>query len=180
MSDSIIETMQTSAVTSSSGGTVTGNVFIGGRVNVNLAASASATGNLYADNFAGGFGVDGDSYVAAATACTGALTTSVSWSLRVAPNGKQIQLLLPATIGTTTASAIFSYGVVIPVQYRPTANLWYPCFVEDNGVTLATPGLLQINASTGVITVLKSAAGDNFTNAATGGLPTAISVAWNL
>jgi hypothetical protein len=177
MSNSIIESMIDSVVTGSVGGNQSSNVFIGGRNNVLLSGTAQL--NTYIDNNLGAVGIDGDSYVAASSACTGALTTSVSWSLRLSPSNKQVTLALPATTGTTTANPSFTYAVSIPSQYRPPANQWFTCVIEDNGATVATPGLLQITTA-GVITILKSAGGGNFTNAATGGLQTATCVTWNL
>lgn len=180
LSDSLIETLQDSGVTGQAGGTVGGNLFIGGRNNINLTPSTISPVNQYIDNVGGGFGIDGDLYIPPTAACTGALTTSSSfWRIRLAPNGRQVTLLIFATVGTLTGNPSFTYGAVIPSQYCPPVNCWFPCFVEDNNATLAQPGLLQVTSG-GVISILKSAGGGNFTNATTGGLQMATSVTWDL
>lgn len=179
MSASVIETLQDSVVTGQAGGTVTGNLFIGGRNNITL--NGTFSGNLYADNNLGGFGVDGDNLTSAVAACTGALTINAQWQVRLSPNGKQVTLTLPQTAGTTTASASFTYGVVLPSQYRPSSNLRQPVIIEDNGGTVNQPGQVFINASTGAITVFKDIVGTGtFTNGGTGGLPGLTELTWNL
>lgn len=176
MSDSIIETMQDSIVTGQSGGTVSANLFIGGRNNVAL--NGTFSGNLYADNSAGQFGADNDLFAAASTACTGALPTSVVWTL--VKTGQQIQLDLPVTLGTTTAATSYAYGVALPTTYRPSTDKWFPCIIQDASATQAASGIIQISASTGIITVFRNTTGGDFTNGGTGGLQTGTSVGWRL
>ena len=53
---------------------------------------------------------------AASTACTGAITTAVSWKLtRV---GNVVTLTLPPVTGAATSSINFEFGVLIPSGYR--------------------------------------------------------------
>jgi hypothetical protein len=179
MSDSIIETMQSSTVVGVAGGAVTNNVFMGARANVTLGGTFS--GNLYVDNLGGGFGIDGDSFVSASTACTGALTTAISYTVRLGPSGKEVILELPSIVGTTTAAASFTLGVPLPVQFRPPANLRQPCIIEDSGGTLNQLGQIFVTASTGVVIVFKDIVGTGtWTNGQTGGLPALTEVKWGL
>jgi hypothetical protein len=179
MSNSIIESLADSGITGQATGNVTNNVFIGGRNNITLNGAFSR--NLYADNNLGQFGVDGDNFTSAATACTGALTASAQYTARLSPNGKQATLTLPAVTGTTTAASSFAFGVVLPTQFRPSANVRQPVIIEDNGVTPNQVGQVIINASTGAITVFKDVAGSGtFTNGGTGGFPGLTELQWNL
>ncbi len=178
MSASIIESMQDSVITGQVGGSVTGNLFLGGRNNITL--SGTASGNLYADNFAGGFGIDGDSYISPSTACTGALTVSVSYTVRLMPNGKDVKLNLPAIVGTASAATNFTINPALPVQFRPGATLRQPIIIEDNGGTLNQLGQVIISTA-GVITVFKDIVGTaTFTAAAGAGLPAETEVGWGL
>lgn len=110
----------------------------------------------------------GDVYLGAATACTGAITTSLAWNITKV--GEIVTLLLPPTTGTATATPWFKYGELIPTKYRPSSSLAFPCVIQDNGATVAGPGMIVIAASTGAIAVYKDAVGSNYTNAAASGL----------
>ena len=176
MSNSEIATLGGNTVTSNASGNVSGNLFKGFRTNVTLSGTTT-TPNIYLDNNTGASGIDGDSFTAANTACTGALTTSVVWKLSLSSNGKQATLSLPATTGTTTAATNFAYGIAIPAAYRPGNTLRFSVNTEDNGASLQ--GLCVITASTGVIQIFKDAtAAVNFTNGDTGGLPSQTCVTW--
>jgi len=179
LSDSVIETLQSGTVVGQAGGNVTNNLFIGARTNITLSGSSSS--NLYSDVLGGVYGIDNDSFTSASTACTGALTVAVQWTVRMSPNGKMVTLALPATQGTTTAAASFAYGVVLPVQFRPSANLRQAVIVEDSGGTLNQLGQVVIVAATGAISVFKDIVGTaNFTNGGVGGLPGLTEISWNL
>jgi hypothetical protein len=179
MSNSIIESMEGSIITGQATGNVHSNLFIGGRNNITL--NGAFSGNLYADNNLGQFGVDGDSFTSTATACTGALTTSAQFTVRLMPNAKTVVLSLPAVTGTTTAATSFAFGVVLPTQFRPSANVRQPVIIEDNGGTPNQVGQVIITASTGAITVFKDIAGSGtFTNGGTGGFPGLTELQWNL
>jgi hypothetical protein len=105
---------------------------------------------------------DYDEYTAANTACTGALIVSVSWKL--VKVGKLVTLTIPSTYGAAQAASTVVYGVAIPTKYKPSANLSFPCPVTDSGTNQASPGLIFITSSTGVITLYKSMGFSNFTN----------------
>lgn len=175
MTNSFIETMGDSVVTGTAGGTVGGNIFAGGRDNITLSGTVSPP-NIYLNNTLGAVGIDGDSFTAANTACTGALTTSVVWTLRLDPTGKKVALSLPATTGTTSAASSFTYGVVIPAAYRPGANIRKVIETVDNGTNFI--GIATVVASTGAIVVTKDAASDNFNNSTTGGIPSQVILEW--
>lgn len=181
LSNSVIESVNGQTVVGIAGGTVTQNVFIGQRTNINLTASTASL-NLYADNLAGGFGVDADLFTSVSTACTGALTTPISYQIRMSPNGKQVTLNIPAIVGTTTAAASFTLAVAIPAAYRPTQNLRSLVAIEDSGATVNQPGQVFVTASTGVIIVFKDivGTGNNWTNGVTGGLASGTEITWNL
>lgn len=117
-------------------------------------------------------------YTAASAACTGCLTTAVIWKLSL--NGNQVTLSLPATTGTCTAAPSFSYGTAIPAAFRPAVDTsWVLGAMSDNGVTVAQPGMIQVVAATGVITVFKDPVNTNFT-VASGGLFRPTGVSWTL
>ena len=122
-------------------------------------------------------GIPGDlnEYRAASTACTGALTVSVSWKL--SRLGDIVTLQLPATMGTGVAASGIVYGVQIPASFRPTETMdWYVAEVKNNGAFLTTPGLVQVDTS-GTISVFQNSGGANFTAGQPAGL-LATSVSW--
>lgn len=123
----------------------------------------------------------GDQYSAASAPCTGAITTSSGWGLTA--TGGVVTLKLPNVTGTATAAPSFTFGTAIPVKYRPSASLAWPCFIKDNNANVATPGMLMVDYLTGNITLYKDGTGvANFTNAATAGLAqgAGISVSWTI
>ena len=121
---------------------------------------------------------DYDEYIAADTACTGAITASAIWKLTKV--GKVVTLTLPGVQGAGVAAAGIVFGVALPAKYRPTASLMFVSIpLTDNAAALATPGALFINSSTGVMTVFKDGtATGNFTVTANAGLTYATSVSW--
>lgn len=181
LSNSVIETMIDSGVAGQVGGNVSSNVFIGGRNNVTLTGVTITTPNIYIDNFTGTVGFDNDSITTSSSACTGALTTSISYKMVIAPNGKQVTCRLPSIQGMTTAAASFALAVAIPAQYRPSSNLRNLVAIVDNGSTLNQPGQVVINASTGVISIFKDIVGTgNWTNGTTGGLASETDLTWSI
>jgi hypothetical protein len=180
MSNSIIETMVDSIVQGQTGGSVSNNVFIGGRNNV-TAGGGTFSSNIYADNFSGEFGVDGDLVAPTVTPCTGALTANSQWQLRLSPNGKTIFLELSSTIGVASAAASFSFGTVIPAAYRPATTLVFGgILIQDNGTLSNQPGKVTVT-SFGVITVNKDMVGSAaFTAGTAAGIPSNVIVNWNL
>lgn len=159
------------------GGTAANNTFIGSRSA--LTFSGTDTLNTGFDQALGEYWATNDRYTAASTACTGALTTAVVW--KVVKAGQLVTLTLPSTVGTTSAAASFTYGVALPAQYRPAADIRQPCVIQDNGASLNQAGFIEIAASTGVIKVYKDIVGTgNWSAAAGGGTPAASSVSWRL
>ena len=93
-------------------------------------------------------------YTAPSTACTGALTISVSY--KAVKIGRLVTLTLPVTIGTTSASGSFSYGNVLPTALRPTDNQGGGTLVSELNVTYVG----QFSVSTaGVITIYRNTGG---------------------
>lgn len=95
---------------------------------------------------------------------TGARTTgAMSWTYsRV---GKSINVTVTNTADASCSAATFSGTAQIPSGYRPSSSLFFPIPVKDNGSNQASPGYLQITTG-GNVTIGKSYASDNFTNAA--------------
>ena len=122
---------------------------------------------------------DYDEYTAAAAACTGAITPTVTWKLTKI--GNQVTLTLPATNGTATAVAGWDYGTVIPAKYRPAASVHWAVPMKNNGAYQASPGVIFVNASTGLIQAYRLA---DFTSAFTGGANAgtdyAMSMSWTI
>lgn len=117
---------------------------------------------------------------AASTACTGAITTAVSWkATRV---GKVVNLTLPATFGTATTATYFEYGVVLPTAFRPAASIGFACQIKDADANSAVPGLIFV-LTTGAIRVYKDmTAATNFTTGLTAGLGQSIgtAISWTI
>lgn len=116
-------------------------------------------------------------YTAPSAACTGAITTSAIWKLtRV---GNLVTLTLPITTGTATAVTSFTFGEVLPSQFRPLENLTQVVDVRDNGARTTQVGMVFITASTGAIQVYRSTnATTAFTNAASAGINESKSISW--
>lgn len=107
--------------------------------------------------------------VSASAACTGAITTAAVW--KAVKIGRVVTLTLPVTTGTAAAQTEFSYGVVLPVAFRPIQNLTAPVDVFDNGARQLQAGMIFITASSGNIQVYRSFnATSAFTAAATAGI----------
>ena len=119
---------------------------------------------------------DYDEYTAASTACTGALTVSVVWSLTKI--GNVVTLLLPQTVGTTTAAAYFDFGLALPVKYRPATSVYHPAVISDNGVFYSSV-IVVIN--TGVIRVYRNLnLTTNFGTSANSGLTGLRAISWTV
>lgn len=117
----------------------------------------------------------GEAYSSASVACTGAITTSASWSL--VKTGNVVTLRIPNVTGTASAATYFAFGEVIPAKYRPSHSIGLPCGIKDNGANQATPGWAYIDYLSGEIRVYRSIGlGTNYTAAATAGLSSDASV----
>jgi hypothetical protein len=117
------------------------------------------------------------SYTAASTACTGAITTAAIW--KISRSGNVVTLTLPALLGTGVATTNFAFGVVIPVEFRPTANAGFVTApIVNNAAAQSAPGLIFVT-TTGVISVfLNGTATGNFTAGVNAGLGYQTSVSW--
>jgi len=116
-----------------------------------------------------------DEYTSASTACTGAVTASVSW--KVTKAGRIVTLTLPDTQSAGVAVASFVYGVTLPTTFRPLATVQFLTPIVNGGAALTTPGMIEVNTA-GTITVFREIPGSvNFTVTATCGL-TSTSMSW--
>jgi hypothetical protein len=174
MSNSDISFLGGNIINGQAGGNVSGNTFRGWRSQVTLSGTTS-TPNIYIDNNSGQVGIDGDLFTATSAACTGALTVNAIWTLRLSPNGKEVTLSLPSTLGNTTAAGSFTYGVVIPAAYRPANTLRYMVCTQDNSIQFAGTAVIT---NTGTILITRDVTGNNFTNAAPGGLTSQTILKW--
>jgi hypothetical protein len=120
---------------------------------------------------------DYEEITAASAACTGAITTSVSW--KAVKVGNTVTLTLPNTLGTASTATNFVYGTVLPIKYRPSASIRALCITIDVGVLLSTPGFVFIDATSGQITVYKDMLStSNFTAGTDAGLLAQQSFSW--
>ena len=118
-----------------------------------------------------------EQYVSPSTACTGAITSSASYTL--AKNGRVVTLDLPAVSGIATAAISFTFGTALPARYRPATNdASVQALIVDNGVLSAVTGLIVVQTN-GAIIVYKSAnQSGTFTNGAIGGLSNSTTITW--
>lgn len=166
----------TSTIVGRAGGAISNCAFIGSRSQITF--SGTDTQNSGFDTALGTVWETGDSYTAPSTACTGALTAAVIWSLT--KRSKMIIVTLPATTGAASAAASFNYGAAIPAAYRPSADRRIPLQIQDNSNVLNQLGFVFISAATGVMTVFKDQVGTaNFTAAAGAGVPSGMSPSFN-
>jgi hypothetical protein len=164
-----------SIVTGRAGGAIQSNTFMGNRAQVTL--SGTHILNTGFDQTLGRSWEDGDSYSAPNTACTGAITTSVIYTLT--KFNRNVVMTLPAISATASATTNFAFGSAIPVAYRPAADIRIPIMIIDNGS--AQVGVVIITASTGVMNVYKNPSSTgNFTAAAGAGLPGLTPISWSL
>jgi hypothetical protein len=119
----------------------------------------------------------GEQYVPSSVPCTGAITSSSSYTL--VKNGRMVTLDLPAVSGIATALASFSFGTALPVRYRPaTIDASVSAMIIDNNALTNTPGLVVV-ATTGVVSIFKSGnQTDTFTSSAIGGLSSSVTISW--
>jgi hypothetical protein len=121
---------------------------------------------------------DYSEYVAASTACTGALTVSVSW--KATKLGNVVTLTLPPTVGIASAATNFQYGVNLPTAFRPAATLGFLTMIKDGDINQTVPGLILVG-SAGTIKVYKDAtATSNFTAGVNAGFGQSVgtSISW--
>lgn len=168
----------TSNVNGRVGGTIQSNTFIGNRAQVVLQGTDAL--NTGFNQTLGRYWESGDSYTAPSTACTGAITTSVVWSLT--KYNRTVRVSLPSIAATATAATNFVFGAVLPAAYRPAADLRIPIIVRDNGATPNQQGMVIVTAASGAMTVFKDiAATATFSTTANGeGLPGTTEISWTI
>jgi hypothetical protein len=117
-----------------------------------------------------------EEYTSASAACTGALTTSVSW--KIVRIGKLVTLTLPQTLGAGVATSSFVYGVAVPPRFLPAQNTAAIVELKNNAARQSTPGMVIVETN-GAIAVYNSlTGGTNFTVTAECGLIEAHSISW--
>lgn len=124
--------------------------------------------------------LEGEKYIAANTACTGAITTAVSWN--ATKHGNVVTLRLPSTVGIASAATNIQYGVTLPVNMRPSETQVFPCAIKDADANLTTPGMVLV-LNTGEIRIYKDMTGAaNFTAGANAGIgqSAGVSVSWTV
>jgi len=90
-----------------------------------------------------------------------------------------VTLTLPPTTGAGVAVAAFSYGVVLPAQFRPSANKTFVVDVLDNGARQTQVGMAYITAASGLIQIYRSTnASTAFTVTASAGINEGKSFSW--
>jgi hypothetical protein len=101
---------------------------------------------------AASWAVPDEEYISASTACTGALTDAVVWTIQ--KQGREVILKIPVVTGTASNVTAFTYGLTIPAKYRPTASVFQSAATIVNGTGQAVPGWIEV-ASSGVISVYR-------------------------
>lgn len=111
-----------------------------------------------------------DDYVellTASTACTGAITTALAYTLLKV--GRQVTLSVPQALGVGVPLTYIRFGVVLPAKYRPAATTYITApRMRDNGADQAIPGMVQINANGDIIIFKDGTAGAYTTTAQAG------------
>lgn len=113
--------------------------------------------------------------------CTGALTTTSTWSL--VKHGPTVTLQIQPVVGLASSAPSFSFGATIPPEFRPSFPVSCAVPVKSAGANQASLGVLVVYPSTGVISVFKDAtATANFTAGADAGLgmDVGISLTWSV
>lgn len=177
MRSSVIEHL-TNVVTMLTAGVAASNTFIGTRSQVLLAAGTDSL-NTGFDQALGRYWESGDSFTAPSTACTGAITPAVIWSLT--KFNRKVTVALPSISATATAATNFAFGSALPAAYRPAVDLRIPIIIRDNGGTPNQQGMVIVTAATGAMTVFKDIlATGNFTAAVGAGLPGVTEISWTI
>lgn len=92
--------------------------------------------------------------------------------------GKIVTITVPAVSDTPNASStVFTSNTALDDEYRPATQVATMCRVQENGVNLATPGVLLIAAS-GFISIAKTAAVPTWANDPNSGLVNTATVSY--
>jgi hypothetical protein len=118
-----------------------------------------------------------EQYISPSTACTGAITSSASYTL--AKNGRVVTLDLPAVSGVATAATSFSFGTALPTRYRPSASdASVQALIIDASILSSVTGLVLVQTD-GTIVVYKSAnQSSTFTNGTICGLAASTTITY--
>jgi hypothetical protein len=121
----------------------------------------------------------GEQYVSPSVACTGAITSSASYTL--IKNGQLVTLDLPSVSGIATALTSFTFGATLPAQYRPsTTDTSVSAFIIDAGGTNAIPGLVEIQTNGNIVIFASANKTTTYTNATTAGLAGSVTVSFTV
>ena len=120
---------------------------------------------------------DYQEYSAPSTACTGALTNSISY--RITKIGRVVNLFIPAILGTPTNVTSIVLGFTIPVAFRPLSlTSSSSASILINAAGAATTGMVYITAA-GIISIFRDSSGSlGWGTAANSGLNTDFSMSW--
>ena len=120
---------------------------------------------------------DYQEYSAPSTACTGALTNSISY--RITKIGRVVNLFIPAILGTPTNVTSIVLGFTIPVAFRPLSlTSSSSASILINAAGAATPGMVYTTAA-GIISIFRDSSGSlGWGTAANSGLNTDFSMSW--
>lgn len=120
---------------------------------------------------------DYDEYASPGSACSGAITTSASWT--ITKIGRVVTLYLPQVQGTASANASFLFGDVIPAKYRPADRVSsLSAHIVNNAANRATPGLIFVDTTGEIYVFFDGTLSATFTAGANAGLAYRASVSW--
>jgi hypothetical protein len=118
-----------------------------------------------------------EQYISPSVACTGAITSSASYTL--AKNNRVVTLDLPAVSGIATAAISFTFGTLLPARYRPATNdAAVQALIIDNSTLSATPGLVVVQTNGAVIVYKSANQTSTFTNGTICGLASSTTITY--
>ena len=95
---------------------------------------------------------------------TGAFSVNQASTLTVTRTGRVVTLMIPGVLATGGSVATISLLANISARFRPAFNVSFAIQVRDNGVTLATPGMVRV-FNAGNIIIYKDYMENTFTGA---------------
>jgi len=140
--------------------------------------AGTAVASFQAGGMASQAGSFYEEFVPTATACTGALTNSVSYVATKV--GRSITLTIPAITGTTTNVANINLGVPLPASFRPLTELYtMSSYVRIGGVAQAAGGMIRISTD-GSILLYRDGSATTWGTAANTGIPYQVTLSWTV
>lgn len=113
-------------------------------------------------------------FTATLTGMTGSVTGTAAYSI----NSNVVTLFLPIMTGTSNTTAMTATGAPAAI-FPTTAHLGFPCVMEDNTTVSGGAGRADVGTN-GVVTFYTNLAAGGFTNSGTKGLPTGMTITYNL